>query len=531
MPRARRLWAHCRFQSVVRIGSFALAALLATADAGAIDLEKLVMPGPVVKGHAEIEGDCGKCHAPFRKASQDPLCLDCHTKVNEDLTHAGGFHGRAPGLAKAACRDCHTEHKGRDADVIGLDRAAFDHRFTDYPLHGAHARLACESCHKAAVALRDAPSACIACHRDDDAHHGQLGEDCGRCHEESAWAKAKFDHDKTDFPLTGEHRDVACALCHPSEHYENTAQDCNGCHRLNDAHLGRFGTRCADCHTAQAWKPARFDHARDAKLALKGGHAGLACGACHTEGLAAKLSTDCASCHRADDVHRGRRGDDCERCHSEKSWKTENFDHDRMTDFALRGAHQEVRCEGCHTGTLGHEKLATTCEGCHRDDDVHRGQQGTACNSCHNERGWTDKVFFEHDVSRFPLLGMHATVACEQCHATRRFQDVGVDCKGCHVDDDVHLGRLGDDCERCHNPNAWKLWRFDHDQQTGFPLHGAHETLDCHSCHRAPLHAGVALFTTCGGCHAQDDPHGGAFGHTCERCHGETSWRDVEVTR
>ena len=62
--------------------------LLASADADAVDLEKLVMPGPVVKGHAEIEAECGKCHAPFRKASQDALCLDCHTKVNEDL-HAG----------------------------------------------------------------------------------------------------------------------------------------------------------------------------------------------------------------------------------------------------------------------------------------------------------------------------------------------------------------------------------------------------------------------------------------------------------
>ena len=222
-----------------------------SAEADAIDLEKLVMPGPVVKGHAEIEADCAKCHAPFRKASQDALCLDCHTKVNEDLTHASGFHGRAPGLAKAACRDCHTEHKGRDADVIGLDRAAFDHRFTDYPLPGAHLRLACETLPPGEAALRDAPSACVACHREDDAHRGQLGEDCGRCHEESAWAKAKFDHDKTDFPLTGEHRNVACALCHPGEHYENTAQDCNGCHRLNDAHLGRFGTGCADCHTAQ----------------------------------------------------------------------------------------------------------------------------------------------------------------------------------------------------------------------------------------------------------------------------------------
>jgi hypothetical protein len=213
------------------------------------------------------------------------------------------------------------------------------------------------------------------------------------------------------------------------------------------------------------------------------------------------------------------------------SWKTDGFDHDRMTDFPLRGAHQSVRCEGCHTGTLGQEKLETTCIGCHRDDDVHRGQQGTACESCHNERGWTDRVVFEHDVTRFPLLGMHAAVACEQCHATRRFQEAPVDCSACHSDEDVHLGRLGEGCERCHNPNGWRLWRFDHQQQTGFALHGAHEAIDCHACHRAPLHTGPALLTTCGGCHGQDDPHGGAYGHACERCHGETSWRDVKVVQ
>ena len=161
---------------------------------------------------------------------------------------------------------------------------------------------------------------------------------------------------------------------------------------------------------------------------------------------------------------------------------------------------------------------------------MHAGQQGEACGACHNERGWMDRVFFEHDVTRFPLLGMHATAACEQCHATRRFQDADVACRSCHADEDIHLGRLGDDCARCHNPNAWKLWRFDHEREAHFALRGAHETLDCHACHRAPLDAEAELPTTCGGCHAADDPHGGAYGNACERCHGETSWSDVEVT-
>jgi hypothetical protein len=517
----------------MRAGAVALVALCAGPNARAIDIEKLVMPGPVVRGHEKIESECNRCHAPFRRESQDGLCLDCHTKVAEDLAQHTGFHGRAPGVANARCRDCHGEHRGRDADVIGLDRAAFDHRATDYPLRGAHLRLACERCHPAGKAFREAPTACVACHREDDAHAGQLGEDCGACHTDAAWGPARFDHATTDFPLVGEHRDVACGLCHPSQRrYEDTPRDCNACHRVDDVHLGRFGTACADCHAAQGWKPARFDHARDAGFALKGRHASLACAACHTGGeLRAKLATECASCHRADDVHRGRRGNGCDRCHSETSWKAEGFDHDRMTRFPLQGAHRSIRCDACHTGTLGHEKLSTDCAGCHREDDVHDGQQGAACSDCHDDRSWRERVFFEHDVTRFPLLGMHATVACEQCHATRRFHDVGVSCNGCHADDDVHLRRLGDDCARCHNPNGWKLWRFEHEAQTGFALHGAHAELDCHACHRAPLDAGSPLLTTCGGCHAQDDPHGGGFGRACERCHAESAWRDVEITQ
>ena len=155
--------------------------------------------------------------------------------------------------------------------MVGLDRAAFDHGFTDYALHGAHARVACESCHRPGVAFREAPADCVACHREDDVHRGELGTDCARCHEESSWSEARFDHDETDFPLVGEHRSVACALCHPSGRYEDTTTDCNGCHRLNDSHLGRFGPDCESCHSAHGWKPARFDHARDAGLALKGG--------------------------------------------------------------------------------------------------------------------------------------------------------------------------------------------------------------------------------------------------------------------
>jgi hypothetical protein len=201
------------------------------------------------------------------------------------------------------------------------------------------------------------------------------------------------------------------------------------------------------------------------------------------------------------------------------------FDHDASTKFALRGAHRDAKCDRCHTGTLGREDLGTACHGCHRRDDVHAGQQGSDCARCHNEHGWNHEVFFEHDLTRFPLLGLHAALACEECHTTPRYQDVASQCAACHAKDDVHERRLGTACARCHNPNGWTLVRFEHGRDAGYVLEGAHAQLDCVACHRTPVDEAAGAAAGCGGCHGSEDPHFGAFGRDCERCHDQTSWR------
>jgi hypothetical protein len=510
----------------------ALTALGVASPAAAIDLEKLVMPGPVIGGHAEVEAECSRCHAPFKAGAQDPLCTACHKEIGADVAAHTGFHGRLKQGSGASCKDCHSEHRGRDADIVGLDRAGFEHDLTDYPLRGAHVRVPCEACHAAERPHFEAPSACVECHRERDVHAGLLGEDCAGCHVERSWQEARFDHSVTRFPLEGGHRQVDCVLCHPGNRYKGATSDCLGCHRLNDAHLGRFGARCESCHSAAGWKQLHFDHGRDARFPLRGRHRDADCEACH-KGVLGKerLARDCASCHRADDVHRGRNGKACERCHSEKSWSSENFDHDRMTKFPLRGGHANVKCERCHTAPLANQKLPVDCYSCHRGDDVHGGQEGNRCDTCHEERGWAVNVFFEHDLTRFPLLGLHAAAACEQCHASPRYRDAKTGCLDCHRNEDVHLLRLGPKCGLCHNPNGWKIWRFDHDSQTRFALHGAHQGLDCHACHRAAAEDGVSLPRACQGCHAQEDPHHGAFGPDCGRCHGDDSWRNLRMGR
>lgn len=511
-----------------------LTACLLAVQVRAQGFERLVMPGPLSKAHADLESDCSKCHTPFKRAEQEAQCLACHDHeaVAADVRSKKGFHGRSPSVAGAECRACHPEHKGRDADIVGLERGSFPHDATDYPLRGAHTQIACEGCHPADKKFREAPSNCEDCHFSDDAHDGSLGKDCGSCHSEQRWREARFDHAKTKFPLEGRHQDVACALCHAGERYKGTPKDCATCHRVNDVHRGRFGDKCQDCHTSSRWKTQSFDHGRRTRFPLTGKHASVACEGCHPGGLFdQKLALDCLSCHRGDDVHEGRNGADCEQCHGTSAWKPAKFDHDRNTEFPLRGAHRDATCEACHTGRVHEQKPGTTCAACHSSDDVHDKQLGTDCGRCHGEVAWKEKVRFDHDLARFPLLGLHAVVACEECHSTPAYRGTERKCAACHEKNDTHEGRLGSHCELCHTPNGWKIWKFDHATQTDFPLRGSHADLGCESCHVEPVPEKPSLASSCNACHGAEDPHRGAFGKSCERCHSERSWRDVHLAR
>ncbi|MBW2243682.1 MAG: cytochrome C [Deltaproteobacteria bacterium] len=497
----------------------------------AADPETLLMPGPVIEGHAEIEEECTSCHRPFDRSAEDGLCLGCHEDVGADLTAGKGFHGLAPGLAATACRSCHTDHRGRQADVVGLNPATFDHGLTDYPLQGAHVPVPCADCHVAEKKHREASLECVSCHEGDDVHRGGLGEDCSACHEDSSWKKATFDHDTTKFRLEGAHEDVACRLCHADERFEKTPSDCATCHVSADVHKGSFGPQCGDCHDANQWKSQLFDHDRDTKFPLDGKHVGADCGACHKGQLYDDPApTDCNACHQADDVHGERNGDQCQDCHATRSWVKIAFDHDEDTKWPLRGGHAQVLCESCHPGNLD-DPVEKECLGCHQADDVHRGQQGEECASCHDENSWTETVGFDHDLTHFPLLGLHATVACEECHTTHAYADAETDCVACHRPDDKHEQRLTEACASCHNPNGWAIWHFDHDAQSDFPLHGAHEGVDCTTCHVEQAPEKIELADECGSCHLSDDVHRGAFGRDCGRCHGEQDWTKVKLGR
>src|SRR5450756_3148087 len=108
--------------------------------------ETALMPGEVIQGHAKLEADCKECHVRFDKEAQTTLCSDCHKDVKADVLKHEGFHGR---LEEKECRACHTEHKGRNANIAVLATKNFDHAKTDFPLLGAHQKqekIKCKDC-------------------------------------------------------------------------------------------------------------------------------------------------------------------------------------------------------------------------------------------------------------------------------------------------------------------------------------------------------------------------------------------------
>ena len=503
--------------------------LLVPAGAGAASLESLIMPGEVIEGHAKYEEECSKCHVLLSKQSQSRLCLDCHEKVDRDVQDGSGFHGRN-GVDKQPCKECHTDHAGRDADIVPLNLETFDHGNTDFTLRGAHVNVACAGCHQPDKKYREASHDCFACHRTDDIHKGSLGEACDDCHDDRGWKKHDFDHDETDFKLRGKHADITCDSCHAGQRYEDTPTACNDCHRFNDVHAGRFGTECGDCHGVADWKRITFDHDRKTDYPLRGRHRKVACAACHEGGDFEKsLPDDCYSCHRDIDQHKGNYGKECESCHSEDGWHKAKFDHGKETDFPLRGKHDRIACTACHRGATEDEDLGKTCIDCHRQDDVHQGKEGEQCDSCHSESGWGERISFEHDFVRFPLLGLHAVVPCEECHLSAVFTEASTKCPDCHEPDDVHEKRLGPECAACHNPNGWALWDFDHNSRTSFELDGGHEGIQCEACHIKPMRGKVSASSRCDACHSKDDVHDGRFGRYCERCHNTTAFDQVSL--
>ncbi len=571
--------------------------MLMAAPAWAQTVESALMPGQVIEGHAKWEEDCTKCHKRFDKAAQNILCQDCHKDIRVDVELKRGSHGRFK--EQRECKECHTEHKGRTENIAPITESTFNHERTDFPLKGAHAdmkKVECKACHKPKAKYREAPSDCYSCHKKDDKHKGKLGNACVDCHTDRNWKEVRFDHDKTRYKLRNKHVEVPCIGCHANDRYKDTPMDCYSCHKKDDKHRGQEGTQCEECHNDRSWKKSPFDHNKS-RFPLMGKHEKVECTKCHLTPAFKDAPTDCFSCHKKDDKHKGAYGEKCETCHGASDWKTITFDHDLHSQYPLRGRHIATKCESCHKGILYKEKTPADCHACHKKDDKHKGHFTEKCERCHTERDWKVSLFehdhdtayplrgkhrtakceschtgylykdktpaacfachkkddkhkghftekcerchterdwkvslFEHDHdTAYPLQGKHRITSCESCHKGQLYQDkTPTACYSCHKKDDVHLRRLGTECQGCHSIRDWKLWDFDHDKRTNFKLDGGHKGLDCYACHTERMDKKVASSSSCVGCHKKDDKHEGSFGPQCERCHETTLWKTVK---
>ena len=467
------------------------------------------------QGHVGPKIECKSCHLAGKKFRDAPLeCNACHKK---DDVHKGNLG--------AACADCHTEKNWKEAK--------FDHSTTKFDLAGKHKPVACKDCHTTQD-FKGAKKECVACHRKDDneeGHKGRFGPKCENCHTDESWKDETFNHDKdTHYVLRGKHRTTKCESCHKATLYtEKTATRCVSCHLKDDVHKDSQGEKCETCHNESNWKVSNFDHDKT-KFPLVDKHKSAECEACHKtdKSFLKKLPIACNGCHEKEDAHKGKYSVKCENCHNAKDWKKILFNHNFDTRYPLRGKHETTKCAECHKGTMYKEAMQSDCMSCHRKDDKHKGQLGPRCEDCHNEKDWKTAPF-DHNKSRFPLLGAHIKTKCEACHKSPQFRDAPRDCIGCHLKEDVHKKRLGSACETCHNARSWKSWDYDHDRRTKFRLDGAHRKVDCYACHKRPLgdKEKATLPRTCMACHLGEDVHNGGFGPACERCHVTDNWREI----
>ncbi|PIV80653.1 hypothetical protein COW53_08565 [bacterium CG17_big_fil_post_rev_8_21_14_2_50_64_8] len=494
---------------------------------------------PLTEGHSGL--DCTRCHevgSGFVGLSTE--CATCHQFDYDGTTdpnhQAAGF--------PTDCTQCHT--------TVSWEGAKIDHDLTNFPLTGAHVTVDCAACHVST--FTGTATNCDACHLDDyngtdDPDHaaGGFPLDCSRCHQTDNWDGAVFDHDSTDFPLTGRHVGVNCASCHESG-YAGTAMNCDACHlddynSAEDHRAQGFPLDCTRCHTTAGWEGAvAFDHGTTA-FPLTGAHSGPGCISCHEAGFVGTAG-DCWSCHQDNyagatdpDHPGGGYSQDCSQCHNVDGWGGATIDHATQTSFPLTGAHVGAACASCHTSD--YTGTAANCDACHLDDyngtgdpDHVGGGFPLDCQQCHVTDSW-DGGQIDHNLTAFPLTGSHVTVDCAQCHVAG-YTGTSSECQSCHLDD--YNGTVDPDhvgsgfptaCQQCHNTDNWDGGQIDHNL-TAFPLTGAHVAVDCAQCHVSG-YTGTA--SNCDACHLDDtngtsDPDHAAeqFPLDCSGCHQTTAW-------
>lgn len=310
-------------------------------------------------------------------------------------------------------------------------------------------------------------------------HGKNLAMDCAKCHAPDNWtyviSQEGFTHDKTEFPLRGQHKDLECRSCHPSLVFEEAQTDCFSCHE--DIHAQSVGNDCARCHTPQSWVVENITQMHEmASFPLVGNHSTMDCALCHENQTTLRfgpLPLDCAGCHIQDYMATSMPNHtkehyptSCESCHSVTAtgWTSSGVNHQF---FPLEQGHSNLSCIQCHKPDT-YSGLSPECIQCHQQDfltaknPTHQGFPEN-CTECHTLAvGWRPARFDNHD-SVFPIFsGNHKGEwnSCTDCH-TNPSNFTSFSCIDCHE----------------HN-NASKLAK-EHDDVRGY----AFSSQACYQCH------------------------------------------------
>ncbi|MBN2174492.1 MAG: cytochrome C [Bacteroidales bacterium] len=484
-----------------------------------------ISPGDLAEPHAHLEGisNCTKCHILGEKVSNEK-CLDCHQLLKSRVDQKKGYHASTD-VAGKECVSCHSDHHGRNFELIRFKADQFNHNLTGYVLEGKHAGKQCNDCHKPEFISN--PEArkkkstylglntdCLSCH--EDYHQKTLSANCASCHNFEGFKQApKFEHNNTDYKLLGKHLEVDCIKCHKKEIRDGRDfqvfkgldyNNCSSCH--TDVHQNKFGQNCTQCHTEESFhvikKTGNFNHSLT-DYPLEGKHLHVDCKACHktkyTDPIITNRCTNCHSDYHKNQFEKQGKSPDCADCHSVFGFNESSYTIGKHNEshFPLKGAHEATPCFACHKKETRWEfrKIGLKCIDCH--ENIHdpyldkKYYPEASCESCHGESRWSD-ISFNHSQTKYELEGAHKKQSCRDCHfktdlqtgkKVQQFTGIRTNCANCHKD--IHYGQFDKDgeteCKICHTFDDWKAGKFDHDK-TRFMLDGAHRVVACTKCHK-----------------------------------------------
>lgn len=303
---------------------------------------------------------------------------------------------------------------------------------------------------------------------------------CITCHSPKGWTLDKeiysFDHSATKMPLSGQHKEIDCKLCHTTLVFseEKTKTECVNCH--TDLHNQSVGNYCDKCHSPNSWIVNNITGIhQQSRFPLLGVH----------------TMTECQKCHKSESLHR----------------------------YDVLG----VECIDCHRNNY----MAST------RPNHNTANFSTECSQCHYIYAyeWTGTGF---NHSFFPLTLGHSNVECSKCHINGNYNNVSPDCVSCHLSDynaatnPVHTsGCYPKNCTLCHTTSpGWTPVDFQHDSQY-FPISsGKHSGISCVGCHTNPNNCSLY---SCIDCHEHnkskmDNEHNDVGGYSftsiaCFNCH------------